>query len=304
MPHYIPNNYSQYSQNFQPITDSPVKEQTNERPPCGRARQWSRSSTGRDRAGSVTTSTPRGHAAGSLLCPLQGFPRHRRENGGDRVRTDDPLLAKQVLFQLSYAPVRTNLPRGQFGGTACRGSSGHPCKFTRMGPNRGSLLRSDRLTAPSGGFSFPPAAAMKMGQGGLEPPTPRLSSVCSNQLSYWPPAFGQTPKSNREDHQRQPKARSLTHLEKDAWTAPAPRNAGPGILSSPGQPSLGKECPNPDQPHPGPGQGRVHYRRLVFVRNARSLDAETPNPTASSLKGGDPAAGSPTATLLRLHPSH
>ena len=25
-----------------------------------------------------------------------------------------------------------------------------------------------------------------MGQGGLEPPTPRLSSVCSNQLSYWP----------------------------------------------------------------------------------------------------------------------
>jgi len=23
-----------------------------------------------------------------------------------------------------------------------------------------------------------------VGQGGLEPPTPRLSSVCSNQLSY------------------------------------------------------------------------------------------------------------------------
>jgi hypothetical protein len=27
-----------------------------------------------------------------------------------------------------------------------------------------------------------------VGQGGLEPPTPRLSSVCSNQLSYWPKA--------------------------------------------------------------------------------------------------------------------
>ena len=27
-----------------------------------------------------------------------------------------------------------------------------------------------------------------MGLGGLEPPTPRLSSVCSNQLSYRPPA--------------------------------------------------------------------------------------------------------------------
>ena len=28
-----------------------------------------------------------------------------------------------------------------------------------------------------------------MGQGGFEPPTPRLSSVCSNQLSYWPLGF-------------------------------------------------------------------------------------------------------------------
>jgi hypothetical protein len=52
-------------------------------------------------------------------------------NGDDRDRTDDPLLAKQVLSQLSYAP-----------------------------------------------------AAEVVGQGGFEPPTPRLSSVCSNQLSY------------------------------------------------------------------------------------------------------------------------
>ena len=29
-----------------------------------------------------------------------------------------------------------------------------------------------------------------VGQGGLEPPTPRLSSVCSNQLSYWPRSCG------------------------------------------------------------------------------------------------------------------
>ena len=26
--------------------------------------------------------------------------------GGKRIRTDDPLLAKQVLYQLSYTPVR------------------------------------------------------------------------------------------------------------------------------------------------------------------------------------------------------
>ena len=52
--------------------------------------------------------------------------------GASRDRTDDPLLAKQVLSQLSYAP---------------------------------NFL---------------------VGLGGLEPPTPRLSSVCSNQLSYRP----------------------------------------------------------------------------------------------------------------------
>ena len=34
-----------------------------------------------------------------------------------------------------------------------------------------------------------------MGQGGLEPPTPRLSSVCSDQLSYWPPAPARAPRT-------------------------------------------------------------------------------------------------------------
>ena len=59
--------------------------------------------------------------------------RSRQEfGGGERDRTDDPLLAKQVLSQLSYTPY------------------------------------------------------MLVGLGGFEPPTPRLSSVCSNQLSYRP----------------------------------------------------------------------------------------------------------------------
>ena len=60
--------------------------------------------------------------------------------GGERDRTDDPLLAKQVLSQLSYTPK------------------------TKVKPNH--------------------KPTFSMGQGGLEPPTPRLSSVCSNQLSY------------------------------------------------------------------------------------------------------------------------
>lgn len=54
--------------------------------------------------------------------------------GASRDRTDDPLLAKQVLSQLSYAPELVGLV-------------------------------------------------------GLEPTTPRLSSVCSNQLSYRPSIF-------------------------------------------------------------------------------------------------------------------
>jgi hypothetical protein len=71
-------------------------------------------------------------------------PRQWQGNGGERVRTDDPLLAKQVLSQLSYTPAN---PPG-----------------THKSQN--------------------PGAASLVGQGGFEPPTPRLSSVCSNQLSY------------------------------------------------------------------------------------------------------------------------
>lgn len=62
----------------------------------------------------------------------------KKFGGGGRDRTDDPLLAKQVLSQLSYAPVR----------------------YRNM-----------------------------VGLGGLEPPTSRLSSARSNQLSYKPESY-------------------------------------------------------------------------------------------------------------------
>src|SRR6516225_8357561 len=71
----------------------------------------------------------------------------RTPGGDDRDRTDDPLLAKQVLSQLSYVPGLR--PR-----------------------NRRRQKRQ------------PTAEGHLVGQGGFEPPTPRLSSVCSNQLSY------------------------------------------------------------------------------------------------------------------------
>ena len=73
-----------------------------------------------------------------LICKLFG--------GGKRDRTDDPLLAKQVLYQLSYAP----------------------------------------STSASGLISLLCLAVCMVGLVGLEPTTPRLSSVCSNHLSYKP----------------------------------------------------------------------------------------------------------------------
>jgi hypothetical protein len=84
--------------------------------------------------------------------PSSEAPFDARPGGDNRDRTDDPLLAKQVLSQLSYAPSERR-PR-------------HPVVFSACG------ARKTRKRRPL------------VGQGGFEPPTPRLSSVCSNQLSY------------------------------------------------------------------------------------------------------------------------
>ena len=106
------------------------------RPAISRGRQNSRTATGRP---ADLSSLSRDDTGQPPLPP--GNP-----GGDDRVRTDDPLLAKQVLSQLSYAP---------------RDHKGDHERIARHGP-------------------------WLVGQGGFEPPTPRLSSVCSNQLSYWP----------------------------------------------------------------------------------------------------------------------
>ena len=64
--------------------------------------------------------------------------------GGERNRTDDLLLAKQALSQLSYTP-------------------------NDLAASAATTLRRRRKM---------------VGQGGFEPPTSRLSSARSNQLSY------------------------------------------------------------------------------------------------------------------------
>ncbi len=83
---------------------------------------------------------------------LLRLPMSARAYGDDRVRTDDPLLAKQVLSRLSY------VPSGQWSAASGQTASDLTDRWS---------LTTDLV-----------------GQGGFEPPTPRLSSVCSNQLSY------------------------------------------------------------------------------------------------------------------------
>jgi hypothetical protein len=75
------------------------------------------------------------------------------DGGGERARTVDLLLAKQALSQLSYTPVRITERRNQNSNSAVP-------RFCN------------------------PADLKLVGQGGFEPPTSRLSSARSNQLSY------------------------------------------------------------------------------------------------------------------------
>jgi hypothetical protein len=83
-----------------------------------------------------------------------------RFGGADRDRTGDPLLAKQVLSQLSYSPTRP--PR--------------KAKIAFWGPRCAS-------------------AAKMVGLGRVELPTSPLSGVRSNQLSYRPNGWPATPPS-------------------------------------------------------------------------------------------------------------
>ena len=94
--------------------------------------------------------------------------------GARRSRTDDILLAKQALYQLSYGPVSgTDEPRRAVG---------------------------DLSVKPAG----------LVGTGRLELPTLRLSGVRSNHLSYAPMAATARPPSRREGQPRLAIARSTT----------------------------------------------------------------------------------------------
>ena len=99
----------------------------------------------------------------NLLCALH--IRLPKTGGASRDRTDDPLLAKQVLSQLSYGPIDgISKLHGAFFKAAVLEESGHEWP--------GSCRWID--------------TQVMVGLGGLEPPASPLSGVRSNHLSYRP----------------------------------------------------------------------------------------------------------------------
>ncbi len=100
-----------------------------------------------------------------LLCAslCHGIRKRPAPGGGDRIRTDDRLVANQVLYQLSYAPIWV-VP-------AWKG----------LPPVR-ALTHLIKASPDSG----------LVGLSGFEPLTSRLSGGRSNQLSYRPRAVPRT----------------------------------------------------------------------------------------------------------------
>ena len=103
---------------------------------------------------------PRPKPDGNSYVPRSlAVPHDWRDGGVRRDRTDDLMLAKHALYQLSYDP-----------------------SFQRRPAKAGSTPEGVVVD-----LSVRPRVTLSVvGPGGLEPPTSRLSGVCSNQLSYRP----------------------------------------------------------------------------------------------------------------------
>ena len=60
----------------------------------------------------------------------------------------------------------------------------------------------------------------------------------------------------------------------------------------------------PTSPLSGVRSNQLSYRPAVYLYDDEADCADAFTPYSGFFKGGDPAPGSPRATLLRLHPSH
>ena len=118
--------------------------------------------------------------------------------------------------------------------------------------------------------------AALVGLTGVEPVTSSLSGTRSNQLSYKPGWSGGGSRSRTGDLllAKQP-------LHQLSYAPAGQERRGPG--GGEAERCLGREMGRPG-------------------RTASTSDAPAGRPAPQ--KGGDPTAGSPTVTLLRLHPNH
>jgi hypothetical protein len=126
--------------------------------------------SGDQRSARLRSSSYAGHASPFGSCvAVPRVARTAKRGGARRDRTDDLMLAKHALSQLSYGPV----PEDE----CCKPAERH--------------MRSIKV----------------VGLGRLELPTSRLSSARSNQLSYKPPTQGacsRAPASRQCMHKRSP----------------------------------------------------------------------------------------------------
>ena len=99
--------------------------------------------------------------------------------GAERDRTADPLLAKQVLSQLSYSPSLSGTLR------TMAGRQVDQTAYARFRVMQYTFL----LVSSVNEFDPPESIRYVVGLGRIELPTSRLSGVRSNQLSYRPVSF-------------------------------------------------------------------------------------------------------------------
>jgi hypothetical protein len=116
---------------------------------------------------------------------------HQTNGGAERDRTADPLLAKQVLSQLSYSPNRVV-----------------PIRRRRVAQNKGVV-----------------------GPGRFELPTSPLSGVRSNQLSYGPDFVQTRQPAHRPTKATSPKRLTIGAKLRKAKGRPSPCEAPPEALA-------------------------------------------------------------------------
>ena len=113
--------------------------------------------------------------------PSGGSPGHRPSSpGATRRRIPSHPQVPQEMETVGFEPTTPCL-QSRCSPTELR-PRGRGCQQLRPSRSTATLARHHTVTQGK------PHSAQQnvVGQGGLEPPTPRLSSVCSNQLSYWP----------------------------------------------------------------------------------------------------------------------